>query len=280
MSRQWNNFIESRNDQIVTLTLATQSKGNSYNAEFWFELRDFLQQLAVDTSARALIINAEGKHFGGGMSVDYLREMNVSKGNDPARYNHWIRQKVIFFQEVIGLLDTLPIPVIAQASGACIGGSLALYSACDIRLADTSAFFSIYEINVGIMCDLGTVQRITRLCGETLSSHMAFTGNSIDAERAYTSGLITEVLASRQDMVARAEIIAKHLASMSPLALAGLKETISACRNLHFDASLKASATWNAGMYTTSDIGAALSKSQTDQTPRFADLYLGDEQCG
>ncbi len=274
----WKNFREHRSGNVAYLELATESKVNSYNAEFWFEFRDFLTSLKQERNLRALCISAEGKHFGGGMNVDYLAEMNVSKGDDSARYNHWIREKVIFFQEVIGLLDELPFPVIGLATGACIGGSLAIYSACDIRLADETAFFSIYEINVGIMCDLGTVQRINRLCGETLSSYLAFSGESIAAKPAEVAGLVTRCLDDKAALEAESKKLLGRIAGMSPLALAGLKETFAMSRDMSFSDSLKMSATWNAGMYTTKDIGLILRPEAAGEEPQFSGLYKGEKR--
>ena len=66
-------------------------------------------------------------------------------------------------------------PVIAAIQGRCVGGGVDLVSACDIRLCSRDASFSIYEARVGIVADVGTLQRITPIVGKGMAREMAFT---------------------------------------------------------------------------------------------------------
>lgn len=270
---QYKNFYIQRSGAVLNLMLATQCKGNSYNALFWEELRQFLRLIKDDHSIRVLTLSAEGRHFGGGMNVEYLASLNQTKGDDAARYNHWIKDKVLYLQSVIAQFEELPFPVIGAASGACIGGSMALFAACDLRIADSSALFSIHEINVGIMCDLGTIQRVATLCGHAFCSHLAYSGETIDADQALSAGLISQCCDNRNMLDENLTQLAEKIASHSPLALAGIKNTLRSYRDMRFSDSLQLSAVWNAGMYTTVDVSNAIRAQQDKRNVQFSDLY-------
>ncbi|GAB3383195.1 enoyl-CoA hydratase-related protein [Spongiibacter taiwanensis] len=276
--REWTNFYTRQENGVMHLILATQSKGNSYNAVFWEELKTFLHEIKSASDIRVLTLSAEGKHFGGGMNVDYLATLNQSKGDDPARYNHWIKDKVLYFQAIINQFEALPFPVIGAANGACIGGSLALFAACDLRIATECARFSIHEINVGIMCDLGTIQRVQQLCGQGFAAQMAFTGNLFSARDGLAAGLIGEVVTDQESMISRLDQLSAQLAALSPLAMSGVKATLCHARNLRFDDSLQLSAVWNAGMYTFGDVTPAIRAQQEKRQAIYADLYHGDTE--
>ena len=270
---QYKNFNIQRSGPVLSLVLATQCKGNSYNALFWEELSQFLRLIKDDHSIRVLTLSAEGRHFGGGMNVEYLASLNKTKGDDPARYNYWIKEKVLYLQAVIAQFEALPFPVIGAASGACIGGSMALFAACDLRIADTSALFSIHEINVGIMCDLGTIQRVSTLCGHAFGSYLAYSGDTIDAHQALAASLISKCCDNRDSLDEHLTQLAHKVAGHSPLALAGIKNTLRSYRDMRFSDSLQLSAVWNAGMYTSADVSCAIQAQQERRTIQFGDLY-------
>ncbi len=48
---------------------------------------------------------------------------------------------------------------IAAVHGYCIGGALDLIAACDLRFASQDAIFSLRETKLGIVADLGSLQR-------------------------------------------------------------------------------------------------------------------------
>ena len=83
-------------------------------------------------------------------------------------------------------------PVIAAVNGWCVGGGLDLIASCDIRLCAADARFSLREVKVAIVADLGSLQRLPRIIGEAHTRELAFTGKDIDATRALQIGLVSE----------------------------------------------------------------------------------------
>ena len=64
------------------------------------------------------------------------------------------------FQAGITSIARCPVPVIAAVHGHCLGGGIDLITACDVRLASADATFSIRETRIGIVADVGTLQRL------------------------------------------------------------------------------------------------------------------------
>jgi enoyl-CoA hydratase/carnithine racemase len=74
-----------------------------------------------------------------------------------------------------------------------IGGGVDLVTACDIRIASACAQLAVKETQIGIVADLGTLHRITRVCARSLASYMVFTGANIDARTALQGGLVSHI---------------------------------------------------------------------------------------
>lgn len=63
-------------------------------------------------------------------------------------------------QETINTIERCSKPVIAAVHGYCLGGGIDISSASDLRIASKDAVFSIRETKVGIIADMGTLQRM------------------------------------------------------------------------------------------------------------------------
>ena len=97
-----------------------------------------------------------------------------------------------------------PQPIIAAVHGYCIGGGVDLVSACDIRLASADAVFSVRETKVAIVADLGSLQRLPHIIGKGHVAELAYTGKDITAARAQSIGLVNDVSADADAVLADA----------------------------------------------------------------------------
>ena len=95
-------------------------------------------------------------------------------------------------------LETLRIPVIAAIQGGCIGGAVDMVTACCIRYATADAFFCIQEINIGMVADVGTLQRLPKLIPLGVVKELAYTGRRLPAAKALGYGLVNEVFDSQE----------------------------------------------------------------------------------
>src|SRR5207245_11482583 len=107
-------------------------------------------------------------------------------------------------------------PVIAAIAGWCIGGGLDLAAACDVRLCSSDARFSLREVKVAMVADLGSLQRLPAIIGEGNARELAHTGKNIDAARALRIGHVTDVYESEAALLDAARATAAGLADNPP----------------------------------------------------------------
>src|SRR5690606_21742991 len=107
-------------------------------------------------------------------------------------------------------------PVLAVVQGGCLGGGLDLVAVADVRYATADAYFQIQEINVGIVADLGSLQRLPKLMPDGLVRELAYTGRRLNADEALKAGLVTAVLPDHAAALKHAETMANTIAAQSP----------------------------------------------------------------
>jgi len=147
-----------------------------------------------------------------------------------------------------------------------------LISACDIRYASADSFFCIQEINIGMTADVGTFPRLCHLIPQGWVRELAYTGRRLPAAKAKEIGLVNEVYASHEDMLAAVMETAREIAAKSPLAVAGSKVMINYARDHSVADALDYIATWQAGMYHPTDMMEAFAAKADKRDGEFADI--------
>jgi len=84
-------------------------------------------------------------------------------------------------------------PWIASIHGWCIGGGVDLIAAVDIRYASADAKFSVREVKLAIVADMGSLARLPQILSDGHLRELALTGKDIDASRAEKIGLVNDV---------------------------------------------------------------------------------------
>ena len=237
---------------IAELTLCRPEALNSMSRAFWSELPEALRELDARGDIRVLIIASTGKHFTAGMDLSVFAD-GALQTSTPRTREH-LRQKALWLQEPFNLLERARFPVIAAVQGGCIGGGVDMISACDLRLMTQDAFICIQEINIGMMADLGTLQRLPKLVPEGVVRQLAYTGERWPASEALRFGFANQLFDTHDALLAGARALAKLIASKSPLAIAGSKELITFVRDHDVATSLSMCATWQAGMLDTAEM--------------------------
>src|SRR4030095_14750518 len=122
------------------------------------ELPAALEFLA-NSKAKVLALTAEGKVFCAGLDLSVFNNPALSQVKTKQQRRK-LRALIVEMQDAFTALAQTPFPVIAAVDGLCLGAGLDLVSACDFLYATRNAEFSIEEINLGMMADLGTLQRL------------------------------------------------------------------------------------------------------------------------
>ncbi|MDP2117006.1 MAG: enoyl-CoA hydratase-related protein, partial [Brevundimonas sp.] len=168
--------------------------------------------------------------------------------------------------------ERVRFPVIAAVQGACVGAGLDLVAACDLRLATASAYFRIEEINIGMMADVGSLQRLPRILPEGVVRELAYLGTSLTADRAERLGFVNAVLPDPDGLLAAALEMAHAIAAKAPLAISGSKAAVAYARDHTVAEGLEWAAVMQGSIWNTADILAAIQARATRQPGAFAAL--------
>src|SRR5690606_20439260 len=182
------------------------------------------------------------------------------------------RHFVLTLQQTFSCLDDARIPVIAAIQGGCIGGGVDMVSACDIRYATEDAFFQIQEINIGMTADVGTFPRLCHLIPQGWVRELAYAGRRLPAAKAKEIGLVNDVFATQEAMLAHVLDLAREIAEKAPVAVAGSKRMINYARDHSIADGLDYIATWQAGMFAPPHMMEAFAAKAQKRKPVFPDL--------
>ena len=242
------------------------------NPAFWDDLPVLIDALDRDTSVRAVVLTGRGRHFTGGMDLDSFNGIMGILQAEPGRAAYALRREILRLQDSLTALERTRLPVIAAIHGACIGGGIDMITACDIRIASRDAYFSIEEINIGMAADVGTLQRMPKLIAPSIVAELALTGRRFTAEEALGWGLISAVHDDAGAVRAAGLEMGRQIAAKSPLAIAGIKRSLTYARDHDVADGLEQIATWNGGMLRPEDLMGALKAKMARTEAVFADL--------
>ena len=256
---------------IAHLVLNRPDRLNALDMTVWRELDEVLQQLHQANQARVLVISSTGKHFSAGMSLEAFGE-SVSMDDQSAEGRAAIFDMLGGLQATFTRLETLRMPVIVAIQGGCIGGAVDMVTACCLRYASADAFFCIQEINIGMVADVGTLQRLPKLMPMAVVKELAYTGRRLSADKALQYGLVNEVLADAAGALAAAMKTATEIASKPPVAIWGTKQALHYARDHSVDDALKQMGWLQSGIWSNPHVKEAITAFQKKQAASFPDL--------
>ncbi|WP_298010118.1 crotonase/enoyl-CoA hydratase family protein [uncultured Aquabacterium sp.] len=260
-------------DHIATVTLNRPDKANAMNWAMWQDIRSAMQWVDRTPEARVAIIEGEGRLFTSGIDLSMMMGLQGQIKDDcDGRMREKLRQLILELQDTLTSIERCRKPVIAAIHGGCIGGGVDLISCTDMRYCSADAYFTIKEIDIGMVADVGTLQRLPKLIGnQGIVREMAYTGRRVEATEAREIGLVNRVFDSREALQAGVREVAAQVAAKSPLSIRGTKEMLNYSRDHSVADGLNHIATWNAAMLMSTDLTAAMMAGMAKQTPQFKD---------
>jgi enoyl-CoA hydratase len=259
-------------DGIAHIALSRPHALNTMNKEFWDEIPAVFAEIDGDARVRAVVISSSGKHFTAGLDLNWAGTSLKDRVEDPGRAREQFRRHVKFMQEPFSAVDRCRVPVIAAIQGGCIGGGVDFITACDMRVGTEDCFFTIQEVNIAIVADVGTLQRAPYLLPQGLIRELAYTGRRWPAQEALRFGFLNRTFPTHEACVEGAFAIAREIAAKSPLAIAGIKQVLNAGRDMTIDQGLEYVAVWNAAMLQGDDMKRAVVAQMQKGAASFEDL--------
>lgn len=172
-------LLLSLENHVAHLRFNRPQRANALNQTAWNELQSVFEMLDEDDSVRVIVLSGEGKHFCSGIDLELLMSVAGLTETCEGRKREKLRRQILALQAPINAIEQCSKPVIAAIHGGCIGGGVDIAAACDMRYCTDDAYFSIREIDMGMVADLGTLQRLPRLIPQGTLREMAFTGRSV-----------------------------------------------------------------------------------------------------
>ena len=211
-------LLAERDGRVLTLTI-NDPPINRMSLAFMDALEREIEAIADDRSIGAVVITAAGDtNFSVGMDLKQLPEGVRQKGSVEAVFDQRLR--------VLSMIENLGKPVIATLFGYCLGGGLELPLASHFRLAAAEgAKIGLPELDLGSVPAWGGSVRLTRCVGRDHALDMILRARKISGEEALRVGLVCEVVPNAE-LKTRAYALAKELAAMPAIAVAGVLESV------------------------------------------------------
>jgi enoyl-CoA hydratase len=204
---------------IATVTF---DRPASRNAMTWFmyeRLQAICEQLRGDADVRVVRFQgAGGEAFVAG--TDIAQFQAFATGEDGVAYERRI-------DAVVGLVESLPMPTVAVVQGWCIGGGLAIATACDFRIATPASKFGVpIARTLGNCLSMANVARLVAALGRPRAERLLLLAEVLGADEALAAGYLLRV-AEPAGIEDAAGQLCGQLARLAPLTQQVSKEALN-----------------------------------------------------
>jgi enoyl-CoA hydratase len=271
MAQAYESVTVETKDRVAQVTLIGPGKGNAMGPAFWSELPDVFAGLDADPEVRAIVLTGSGRNFSYGLDLVAMGGSlsGVLAEGGSAKPRAEFHKTVQRMQGAISAVADCRTPTVASVHGWCIGGGVDLISAVDIRYASTDAKFSVREVKLAMVADVGSLARLPLILNDGHLRELALTGKDIDATRAEKIGLVNDVFDDPDACLAAAHATAADIAANPPLTVAGVKDVLDQQRIDRVSASLRYVAAWNAAFLPSKDLAEGISATFAKRPPQF-----------
>jgi len=253
------NVLVDKQDKIGFITLNRPQAMNTFNVPFARELNDALWDMENDPDIRVVVIDANGKHFSTGISLDEFK----------GKTNKEFREFIHLMDEHNHTISKMKKPVIASVKGYALANGAGLSFACDLTVAAEDAKFGTTAINVGLIC-LGPAAPLSLNVGRKKALEMVLTGDMLTAAEAEKLGLVNKVVPS--DKLEEATLdLARKLAAKSPLALQAGKAGIYSMQDVPYHKALDMLSDQFAALCCTEDAGEGVKAFLEKRKPTWCE---------
>ena len=236
--------------------------------DMWADIPAAVGELDADESVRVIVVAGRGKAFTVGIDLTMLGALQVdarSEADKRTKLYHEIKR----LQRTMTAFADCSKPTIAAVHGYCLGAGIDLITACDIRIASSDATFSVRETKMGLVADVGTMQRLPKIIAPGHVAELVFTGRDIDAAEAGRIGLVNRVFDDPAALLAGAHEMAEAIAANSPLVVQGAKRVLAAEADMSTEVALDHVALWNSAFLWSNDLNEAMMAFMEKRPPEF-----------
>lgn len=254
-------------DSVAIMSLARVQGLNALSMAFCREITETLTELDRRDDIHAIILKSNARIFCAGLDLAEFLSSGYVGGSTKTLYS--FRQSVQPIFECSNIFELCRKPVIAAIHGMCVGGGLDIAAACDIRLCTEDASFSLREAAIGIVADVGVLQRLPHIIGQGFTREMAYTARFYSAREVERMNLVNAVYPDQQAMLAGAKTIARQITENAPLAIMATKEVLNYSRTATIEEGMNMAIEKNALLMSSRDIREAITAFMEKRKPNF-----------
>jgi len=195
-------------DGVATLTLNRPESLNAASAAMMHSLERRLRAVAGLPDLRVVILTGEGRAFcAGGDLIEFETALNAGGTLliDTLRYN----------QDVIQMIEDLPVPVIGAVNGVAVAGGLELLLCCDVIIAAAGAKIGDGHTRYAVVPAGGATVRLVERIGPSRAAQLFYTASLVDAAILKDWGLVNEIV-PRDGLMPRSMELAREICQRSP----------------------------------------------------------------
>lgn len=192
-----------------TLWLARPDKLNPLSTQTLRELEDAARWFDQHADLKVVTIGGRGRAFSAGADLGAFTA-DAGRGD---REQGWRMGRA---------LEEMRAVTVARIQGWCVGGGVVLAAACDLRIAASSARFSIPEIDLGIPLAWGGIPRLVRELGPARTKELVMTGREFSPSEAFAAGFLNQVVPD-DELDSAVDALVAHLVSKPKLGLLATK---------------------------------------------------------
>jgi enoyl-CoA hydratase len=258
---------------VALLTLNRPQRSNAFNIRMLEELRLSWEALARDSRVKVVVLSGSSSNFSSGMDLSVFVELQQQLGliNCDGRRREAMISFIDYLQQIVNGAELLPVPVIAAITGHCIGAGVDLICAADMRYATEDCKLCVKEVDLAIVADMGTTQRLPHLVGQSRAMELCYTGRTFTGKEAESMGLVLQTFVNEEQLLTHVMETANMIAIKSSLTIRGIKKTLLYSRDHSVDDSLKQVQLWNGGMCLSDDLAEAAMAIMQKRKPVYKD---------
>lgn len=248
--------VEQRG-RIAVVTLDRAERLNAINRTLYTELGAFFDQVSSAT-ADVVVLTGAGRAFAAGADITDYTTMTLHEFSAFQRLGRSVMERI----------ERLPLPVLAAVNGYALGGGFELALACDVIIASEQARFGLPEAKLALLPGGGGTQRLPRAVGPYVARRLLFSGEIVDARRAYELGFVTEVAPPGQALDATLALAEQILAN-GPLAVRMAKRIVAEGLEAALPTALSLEMDATAHLFLTADKQEGIAAFLEKRPPRF-----------
>jgi Delta3,5-Delta2,4-dienoyl-CoA isomerase len=266
----------SSSSYITIVALNNPMKHNAINSTMWYEIGHVFYELNVRQDCRVIILLGIGKSFCSGIDitdrnfVSFPKPSNYNTSPDVARIaSSLLLPKIKTMQECFTQLEQCTIPIIGIVHGYCFGAGIDLLCCTDIRICctNTSTIFAVKEVYMGFAPDVGTLQRLPKICHNNQSHihELCYTGRNFSYDEAMDIGLVSHryCTPTLDECIKKAILeICVPIVLHSPIAIQNTKVSLLYSRDHTIQDGLNHIAVMNSYALQSNDVSMAFDKQQ------------------